>query len=513
MTIKNLTLLAAAATLCLAGCGGNSSSPAVAPVQPDQPAPPAQVYAGASPGTSDQLWNHCEISHSGPVQNQPGTQADEKGFIRAFTQATYLWNTEVPDVDPTTYPTVIDYFNALKTPQLTAAGHPKDRFHFTYPSDVFDALSDGVELGYGVTWLAGNDNKVPRVWHVALVEPGSPAALAGMQRGDYLTMVDGLDFINRSDTASVAQINAALAPAKEGEQHRFTVWRNKRELQFVLTAGQSTAAPVQNTRVIDTANGKLGYLTFNSHIAPAEKQLYDAFNTFKAAAVNDLVIDMRYNGGGLVSIASELAYMVAGPDASNGKVFVQFATNGHLQPGRPTLFQAKSLALPAPQSLAFGTPLPSLNLKHATVLTGPGTCSASEAVINGLRGIGVEVDTVGGQTCGKPYAFVPLANCGTTYFLVQYQSTNQQGWGDYADGFAPTCAADDDMSHVVGDPAEGLLAQAIALHNGQACAAPRVLRQAARQAAPATATAPDPAVIPTRPQVKEITILPPQKPI
>jgi hypothetical protein len=70
------------------------------------------------------------------------------------------------------------------------------------------------------------------------------------------------------------------------------------------------------------------------------------------------------------------------------------------------------------------------------VLTTAGTCSASEAVINGLRGIDVEVNLIGGETCGKPYAFVPQPNCGTTYFAIQTQGVNNKGFGDYADGFS-----------------------------------------------------------------------------
>ncbi len=266
---------------------------------------------------------------------------------------------------------------------------------------------------------------------------------------------------------------------------------------------------MQNTRVIDTPAGKTGYLTFNSHNGPAEKQLYDAITAFKSAAVNDLVIDMRYNGGGLLTIASELAYMVAGPATTDGKVFYKYSTNGRLSPGRPTPFLGKSSGQLATQILPLGIALLHLDLKRVTVLAGPGTCSASEAVINGLRGVDVQVDLIGGQTCGKPYAFVPLANCGTTFFLVQYQGVNNKGWGDYADGFAPTCAADDDMEHALGDPAEGLLATALKLQAGQACPAlAQVQVQARLLQGGKAAAALQVLEMPLRPAVKEIAVLP-----
>ncbi len=498
----------ASVLVLLSACGGDSGAPATQPAPPTPPVPPPVVYAGASPGGSGELFNKCEVSHPGPIQNQPGTQADEKGFVRAITTETYLWNMEVPTVDPTTYPTVIDYFEALKTPLLSASGRPKDRFHFTYPSQTWDALSNGVEFGYGISWVTPR-NFVPRIWRVAIVEDGSPAAAAGLRRGDELVMMDGVDFVNRNDRAAVDAFNAALTPTKDGEQHKLTFWRNGASVDATLTAAKISVASVQNTRVIDTPAGKTGYLTFNSHNGPAEKQLYDAITAFKSAAVNDLVIDMRYNGGGLLTIASELAYMVAGPATTDGKVFYKYSTNGRLSPGRPTPFLGKSSGQLATQILPLGIALLHLDLKRVTVLAGPGTCSASEAVINGLRGVDVQVDLIGGQTCGKPYAFVPLANCGTTFFLVQYQGVNNKGWGDYADGFAPTCAADDDMEHALGDPAEGLLATALKLQAGQACPAlAQVQVQARLLQGGKAAAALQVLEMPLRPAVKEIAVLP-----
>ena len=117
------------------------------------------------------------------------------------------------------------------------------------------------------------------------------------------------------------------------------------------------------------------------------------------------------------------------------------------------------------------------------VLSGPGTCSASEAVINGLRGIDVEVVLVGATTCGKPYGFYPQDNCGTTYNTVQFRGVNAKGFGDYADGFTPAnapgaastkipgCAVEDDFAHQFGDPAEARLAAALGYREEGSCPA------------------------------------------
>jgi hypothetical protein len=138
--------------------------------------------------------------------------------------------------------------------------------------------------------------------------------------------------------------------------------------------------------------------------------------------------------------------------------------------------------------------LPYLGLQRVTVLTTAGTCSASEALINGLRGIDIEVNVIGGQTCGKPYGFTPVANCGTTYFSIEFKGVNAKDFGDYSDGFAPTCTVADDLNHALGDPAENVLAAALAYRATNAC--------------PASSTARAVPMELVRPAVKEIAVLP-----
>jgi hypothetical protein len=117
--------------------------------------------------------------------------------------------------------------------------------------------------------------------------------------------------------------------------------------------------------------------------------------------------------------------------------------------------------------------LPALSLSRVYVLVSGSTCSASEAIINGLRGVDVDVRLIGNTTCGKPYGFFGQDNCGITYFPIEFQGVNAKGFGDYADGFIPGgtgatadnvagCAANDDLDHALGDPAEGQLAAALA---------------------------------------------------
>ncbi|HEX9173164.1 MAG TPA: S41 family peptidase [Telluria sp.] len=473
--------LTVAALVALAGCGGGGGNPGVANPGPD-PAP----ITGPDPIPQDVFntyWNKCATPRTGvdasgkPFPDQQGTLLDELRFLRGWIDEDYLWYKEVP----TTYRMAdftkpIDYFNVLKTTALTASGKPKDQFHFTYPTAEWEALTNsGIELGYGITWSSGSST-APRNWLIATVEPGSPAAVAGLRRGDALRTLDGVDFVNASDAASIDRINAALFPERVGEAHRITVQRGGAIVDVSMNAAEVSASAVKNTKVIDTATGKVGYLTFESHNAVSEKQLIDSFTQFRNAGVSDLVLDVRYNGGGLLYIASELAYMIAGPTATAGKTFERAQYNDKTAPGAPIPFRSTAYGFAAPVPAPSGQALPYLNLKRVTVLTTPGTCSASEAVINGLRGIDIEVNIIGGQTCGKPYAFTPVQNCGTTYFAVEFQGVNNKGFGDYADGMAPTCAVADDLTREVGDVSEGLLAAALRYRDTGTCSASSMAR-------------------------------------
>jgi hypothetical protein len=259
-----------------------------------------------------------------------------------------------------------------------------------------------------------------------------------------------------------------------------------------MTTASITSAPVQDVGVINTATGDVGYMVFNDHIATAEQALIDAVNTLNAGAgIDDLILDIRYNGGGFLAIASEFAYMIAGAVPTAGQTFdsLQFndkhpVTNPVTgQAISPTPFYSQTLGAPFNGGPA-GQPLPTLDLPRVFVLTGPGTCSASEAIMNGLRGVGVEVIQIGSTTCGKPYGFYPQDNCGTTYFTIQFRGVNALDFGDYTDGFSPEntpanqagtvvpgCSVADDFTKLLGDVTEGRLAVALAYRDGAACPA------------------------------------------
>jgi carboxyl-terminal processing protease len=496
-------IVAASLLALLSGCGGGGDKPnAVATTPSPAIPPPFPAIPTVPPPPAVAEWtvlaNHCEIPRLGTADVR-GTLMDELKWLRSYYDETYLWYRELPtNLRLENYTRAVEFFNVYKTSAVTASGLPKDRFHFTYPTDVWNGLSSsGVEVGYGIAWVRNDDSSV---WTVATVAPASPAALAGVRRGDGLASVDGVPLSDNSG-AAVNRINAGLFPSTAGQTHQLALTRGGVALTVNLMAQQVASPPVQNVMTIDTPTGKVGYLQFDDHNQLSESELAKAISSLKSANVADLVLDMRYNGGGYLAVASELAYMIAGPQATSGKAFERQRYNDKTPLQAPQPFLAKAFGFKGSQ-LAANTALPYLGLKRVTILTTAGTCSASESVINGLRGIDVEVNLIGGETCGKPYGFVPADNCGTTYFAIQMQGSNHKGFGDYVDGFQPTCRAADDFGHALGDTSERLLSAALSYRANGVCPAPSAMNRALAGAAGAASGA----MTLVRPQAKEIAI-------
>jgi len=480
----------------LAACGGGSGGGGLGRVPPPPPGGGTDWQAGVFLD-ADTYFAECAAPRAGinpatgsAYPDVAGTILDENNFLRSFNNDIYLWYSEVVDRDPSLYNDPLTYFDLLKTTATTPSGAAKDKFHFTFDTEEYFQLSQGgVSPGFGAEW-AFISLDIPREIRVAYTEPNSPATDSGLTRGAEVLAVDGFD-IDTNSPDGIDTLNAAFFPSEIGRTFTFTVLdvgaQNTRPV--VMTLETITNAMVQNVSVLDTPTGRVGYMTFNYHRAPAEEALVDAIELLNTApGIDDLVLDIRYNGGGFLDIASELAFMIAGPTQTAGQTFelLQFNdkhpvtdpfTGADLE---PVLFHVETQGFDA---LPAGNPLPTLNLSRVFVLTGSGTCSASEAIMNGLRGVDIEVIQIGSTTCGKPYGFYPVDNCGTTYFTIQFRGVNQKNFGDYTDGFSPAntaanvgtvvpgCSVADDFTNPLGVATEGRLAAALAYRDGQACPA------------------------------------------
>ena len=463
---------------------------------------PASHFAAlcASPRSGTDPYNRNQ-----PYPDRQGSALDENNWLRSWTHQLYLWFDEVQDVNPAGY-TTSQYFQLMKTTQTTSSGAAKDRFHFTYPTSTWEQLSQaGVAVGYGVQW-AILQSTPPRSVKIAYLEANLPATTASQNlvRGDTVLTIDGVDVVNASDQTSINTLNAGLSPSTAGETHTFTVEDpgSTTPRTVTLKAASVSSTPVLLEKTVTGANGStVGYILYNDQVATAESELISAINDLKSKGVTDLVLDLRYDGGGFLDLASELGYMIGGNQTA-GQTFEveqfnsQYPTTNPVtgQPITPTPFLTTTQGF----STTAGQPLPTLNLTRVAVITGHDTCSASESIINGLQGVGVTVYQIGSTTCGKPYGFYPQDNCGTTYFSIEFQGVNAKGVGGYGDGFSPAnttpavgasvpgCSVADDFGHALGDPSEGRLATALAyLANPQSSTCPS---PPTGNAAPATLT-------------------------
>ncbi len=475
--LANLLLLAGLLASCGGGGGGGSST----------------VASSNLLGPSAQYAQQCDPSNPvAPAANKTSSLGTEKQWIRSYVNEAYLWYNQVPTVDALAasysgpmsslnaynVPTPLDsYFRALKTPQITATGTLVDKFSFAYATADWNALSQsGQSAGYGAN-VALLATTVPRKAVVAYTDPNTPAALAQppVTRGAQILALDGVDLVNDNTQAGVAILNKALFP-NVNEAHLFTLLDagSSTTRTVTLTTQIITSTPVQNVKTIPGANSStVGYMLFNAHLASAEPLLVNGINQLKTAGVSDLVLDLRYNGGGYLYVASQLAYMIAGPSSTTNKIFEKLQYNDKRtadtnSPSSSTPFRNVTCNLNG-NACTSSNPLPYLGLNTVYVLTQGGTCSASESIINALRGVGLTVRLIGNTTCGKPYGFTAKDNCGVSYFPIEFKGTNQVGFGDYSDGFSANCSANDDFSKPLGDPSEGQLAAALTLRSTGLC--------------------------------------------
>ena len=502
------------------------SPPPVPPSPPPvPPSPPPVPPSPPPPPVSPTSWqkdyylprstykDRCLFPRSGqePITNRTftdvkGTMLDELFYLRSLTRETYLWRDDLTDMDPIPYnkvqSTFIDhvnrmneYFQKLKTEQRTASGNPKDKFHYIQlTADYVDQVFGRPPPSYGINWvilspIENNTLTPPRDMRVRYVEPDSPAAetVAGVpkvKRGDKVLQVNEADFIRGNDR----QLNLVFS-APLGDSTTFVLQDvdTNQEKTVTLQSKNLDHKPVNQTNILEIGEDKVGYIHYTSFATKtSDSSVHNAIKEFKTAGVKDLVFDMRYNGGGFLDVAAMIGYMIAGETNTKNKSFSkqQFHSGaGNIDPftnrvNEPTEFHStgrndRSFSIPN------GTKLESLDLNRVYILATERTCSASEALINGLIGADVEVVLIGDKTCGKPYGFYSHDNCGITYSTVQIQILNHKNFGAYADGLVPSSANDgakvkgckvaDDFSKQLGDRTEPLLAAALKYRKDGKC--------------------------------------------
>jgi carboxyl-terminal processing protease len=380
-------------------------------------------------------------------------------FVRTTLRDIYLWYRDLPDPAPSSFSSPEAYLEAVRNKTLDES--------YSYianqaESDAFFSESQFIGVGVSYRQTGASELRVTQVF------PGSPAADAGLARGDYLLAVNGTAV---GTLIANGGLDAAFGPSQIGVVVTLA-WRSPEGGEFTarLTKRAVTIPTVSQTAVYDLGRaGRVGYVHFRNFVQPSTAALNTAFADLDAAAVDELILDLRYNGGGLISVATHLGGLIGGERTRN-QVFVEFFHND------------KNAAQNSVQR--FPTPANALGLPRLVVITTRGSASASETIINSLRPF-IPVTVVGERTFGKPVGQYGFDFCDKTLFPVAFQVRNARGEGDYFDGIPADCAAADDLEHPLGDSREGSVAEALRYIQTGSCttvAAATARAQAEREA-------------------------------
>jgi C-terminal processing protease CtpA/Prc len=378
----------------------------------------------------------------------------------------YLFPETLPaSLDPSPYSSVEAYIDALTA---TARAQRRDRF-FTYLTSIAEEnafFNSGSSAGFGVRLFY--DTVQQRVF-VAEAFEGAPALAAGIDRGTEIlaigTSASNLRLVSELMAAGGPQaVSDALGPSTAGTTRVLRVSTAGVTREVSVTKADYELTPVSSrygAKIIDDGGRRAGYVNLRTFINTADPALRNAFASFRTAGVTDIIVDLRYNGGGLVSIA-ELIGDLMGANRSTSDVF-SFTTF------RPEKSSNNSTRLfrPQPQSVAP---------TRVAFIGTTGSASASEMVINAfIPYLHANAALVGTNTYGKPVGqiAVDLTACDDRLRVIAFKTENAARQGDYFDGLATkveaSCQAADDIARPLGDPAEASTRAALDFLQGKAC--------------------------------------------
>lgn len=401
------------------------------------------------------------------TQKSSGTAGDAQDAVvnrevDKYLSENYLWNDEYKALTKDFNQSYEDFFdgnllkmntnNLDKRPYINNEG--KTEYHlFSYIQKLPDisatrAIEIEKELAYsfgitGITPVAISSQTNYTIYFcIQGINPDSPASEAGLKRGAMISLVNGSkitdsNFNEYSHNMLIpdAAISYTLTEdiIEEGQ-----VVSTK---EYPLTSRAMYANPVIFSKVCEEYEGhRIGYLVYSAFEAGFDEELFKVFKDFKEKNVTDLILDLRYNGGGHVMSANLIASCVAGSSCSN-KVFAKYRYNEERMKKIDSSKSEEKFSYAKYANLGTSLAAGDLSLKRLYCLVGNGTASASELVINSLRGIDIEVTLIGETTTGKNVGMesVNMEINDNTYRVapITFQSYNAKGFGEYENGFYP----------------------------------------------------------------------------
>jgi hypothetical protein len=354
-----------------------------------------------------------------------------------YARDIYLWHNNIPaSFDAHNFPDPNAVMEGIRAySEEPGFNVPVDRWSFAVLRSQWDDLSTGVggDFGMNVFFFTNDDLRV------SYVEQEAPAGRAGIKRSWHIKQINGNANI---DAASANDIVRAVYQSNTGT---FLFGRpNKPDTTITLQASSYKVHPLLFDSVYNTGSGKTGYFVFNSFLGDTDeiKSEFDRlFQKFSDAHVQDVVVDLRYNGGGYVSVQNELANYLVPAAGDHGVMLTEEFNDKYNSFNTTEVFAKKG----------------NLNLNRLFFIVSQNTASASELLINSLMPY-VDVQLVGpSHTHGKPVGFYPIPVFDWYIFPVSFRTVNKDGVGNYFNGLNLNYQVADGLDKDWGDEGEGCL--------------------------------------------------------
>jgi len=389
------------------------------------------------------LLSSCKKDDEPKVDNGV-TDAMARDTLYYVMKQWYYWYDQMPVIKKEDYKDPYELLNAMEYKTL-------DKWSFVADYDEFIAEMQGEFVGHGIR--IGIDESLKA--RIAMIYSKSPLYAQGVRRGWIVKSVNGTDIAPILINGDATAYNNVMGPGTAGITNKFIfVKPDATEVEISSTKSSFTINSVLLYDTLKLSSGITGHLVFESFIEPSPEELAAAFNFFEANNIKDLILDLRYNSGGYLSVADSLASQIAGKSqVSPGSLFAT------LQYNKKNQYQNYSYRLANSAN--------TLSLTRLVVISTRLTASASEVVMNCLKPY-MNVISIGDTTHGKPVGMNgwPVAKK-YFYWPVTFKVVNKNNEGDYFDGIAPSKLVSDDITHDFDDRNELCLKEAIHyLENG-----------------------------------------------
>ena len=360
--------------------------------------------------------------------SKSNTMSEDVSYLHTLMHSVYFWNDTLKtysDIELTQFETTQDLLDDMR--------YSLDKWSAIQTYEDYNNSANQIDSGFGCIYKRDDDKL-----YILETEFDSPCDNAGIQRGDLVISINailGPDLTNEEYTTMQENV---------GVESVFIVERNSTLNTFNVAPIEYSYKTVKH-QILEQNSTKIGHIIYESFTSTSSSEIEEAFTSFKDNNVTELIIDLRYNGGGSLAVASILLDKIGGSITEDSLQYtLQYNPNN-------TQYN---------ESGYFSQDANSLNLSRVLFLTTDGSASASELVINALKPY-LDVVQIGKTTHGKPVGMNGYERDNIIYWPITFETVNANGIGGYFDGIDPTCTSEDNIQYLRTDENGDMLKEAL----------------------------------------------------